>query len=113
MCYKCFFVYRRRVPLVDCLPTASADCIDLISKLLHFNPDKRLSAMQSLRHHYVAMYVYNSLIIMMCVCVYVCRFHNPKDEPELSYSVVPYLDDNTQLSLEDYRDTLYEVSHLI
>lgn len=38
-----------------------------------------------------------------------CRFHNPADEPELNRDVVPYLDDNIQLSIEEYRDKLYEV----
>lgn len=37
------------------------------------------------------------------------RFHNPAEEPELNRDVVPYLDDNVQLSIEEYRDKLYEV----
>lgn len=28
---------------------------------------------------------------------------------ELNYDVVPYLDDNVQLSIEEYRGKLYEV----
>ena len=41
-----------------------------------------------------------------------CRFHNPAEEPELNRDIVPYLDDNVQLSIEEYRDKLYEV-HLL
>ena len=37
------------------------------------------------------------------------RFHNPTEEPELNRDIVPYLDDNVQLSIEEYRDKLYEV----
>jgi hypothetical protein len=37
------------------------------------------------------------------------RFHNPAEEPELNRDIVPYLDDNVQLSIEEYRDKLYEV----
>lgn len=38
------------------------------------------------------------------------RFHDPEEELELSHDVVPYLDDNVQLTVEDYRGRLYEVS---
>ena len=38
---------------MDCLPGASEDCLDLLNKLLQFNPDKRLSAIQALKHPYV------------------------------------------------------------
>jgi len=34
------------------IPHAAADCIDLIEKLLAYNPDERLSARQALRHPY-------------------------------------------------------------
>ena len=46
----------------------------------------------------------------MCVCVCVCRFHEPEEEIELNCEVVPYLNDNIQLSIEEYRDKLYEVA---
>ena len=35
------------------------------------------------------------------------RFHNACHEPTLDCDVVPHLDDNTQLSVERYRDRLY------
>ena len=34
-----------------------ADAIDLLKKLLHFNPDKRLTTDQALKHPYVKRYV--------------------------------------------------------
>ena len=37
------------------------------------------------------------------------RFHDPEEELELNHDVVPYLDDNVQLTIEEYRDKLYEV----
>jgi len=40
--------------LRDMFPTASDDALDLLKNLLQFNPNKRLSAEQALRHPYVA-----------------------------------------------------------
>ena len=38
-----------------------------------------------------------------------CRFHNPVKEPVLGYSVVLSVGDDTQLSVVQYRNKLYEV----
>ena len=62
-----------------------------LSCLLHFNPEKRLTAEQALSHPYVA------------------KFHNPDEEPTLDCDIVPPLDDDVQLSVEEYRIKLYEV----
>ena len=35
------------------LPDSPADGIDLMKKLLHFNPDKRITADEALRHPFV------------------------------------------------------------
>jgi mitogen-activated protein kinase 15 len=40
--------------LRDMFPTASDDAIDLLKNLLQFNPNKRLTAEQALRHPFVA-----------------------------------------------------------
>ena len=37
------------------------------------------------------------------------RFHNPVKEPVLGYSVVLSVGDDTQLSVVQYRNKLYEV----
>ncbi|XP_035284219.1 mitogen-activated protein kinase 15 [Anguilla anguilla] len=83
---------RPQVPLVEMLPASVApDALDLLQQLLVFNPDKRLSAEQALQHPYV------------------CRFHNPAQEPSLSYEVVLPVDDWVQLSVAQYRNKLYEM----
>lgn len=40
--------------LRDVFPTASDDALDLLKNLMHFNPNKRLTAEQALKHPYVA-----------------------------------------------------------
>uniref|UniRef100_A0A3B3DH02 Mitogen-activated protein kinase 15 n=1 Tax=Oryzias melastigma TaxID=30732 RepID=A0A3B3DH02_ORYME len=83
---------KPQVPLEDLLPpSVPHDALNLIKGLLVFNPDKRLTAEQALRHPYVA------------------RFHNPTKEPSLSYDVVLPVDDDVQLSVVQYRTKLYEV----
>jgi mitogen-activated protein kinase 15 len=38
----------------DMFPTASDEALDLMKNLLHFNPNKRLTAAEALKHPYVA-----------------------------------------------------------
>lgn len=62
--------------LRDVFPTASDEAIDLIKRLLIFNPSKRLTAEQCLQHPYVA------------------QFHNPADEPICTKTINIPIDDN-------------------
>lgn len=54
---------RPQVPLGDLLqPSVPPDGLDLVCRLLVFNPDKRLTAAQALQHPYVSRYSGNSLL---------------------------------------------------
>ncbi|XP_060077453.1 extracellular signal-regulated kinase 2-like [Ylistrum balloti] len=75
----------------DMLPEAPKEAIDLLRRLLHFNPDKRITADEGLRHPYVS------------------RFHNPSEEKSIDYDVVPPLSDDVQLTVDEYRNKLYEM----
>jgi p38 MAP kinase len=54
---------RERVPFHTKLRTTDADALDLLEKMLVFDPRKRIDASQSLEHEYVSPY------------------HDPNDEP--------------------------------
>ena len=77
----------------DMFPSAPDEAIDLIKNLLQFNPNKRLSAEQALRHPYVA------------------QFHNPDDEPICNRRINIPIDDNQKFSIREYRNKLYADIH--
>uniref|UniRef100_A0A8C1I925 Mitogen-activated protein kinase 15 n=1 Tax=Cyprinus carpio TaxID=7962 RepID=A0A8C1I925_CYPCA len=83
---------RPQVPIDEILPASvPPDALDLVQRLLAFNPDKRLSAEEALQHPYVS------------------KFHNPAREPSLVYDVILPVDDDVQLSVTQYRNKLYEM----
>jgi mitogen-activated protein kinase 15 len=79
--------------LRDVFPAASDDSLDLLKSLLHFNPNKRLTAEQALRHPYVS------------------QFHNPEDEPVCQKKINIPIDDNQKFSIREYRNKLYADIH--
>jgi renal tumor antigen len=46
------FTPKEGTGIAKLLPHASSDCIDLICKLLEYNPEQRITARQALRHNY-------------------------------------------------------------
>ncbi|NXE98959.1 MK15 kinase, partial [Menura novaehollandiae] len=72
-------------------PSTPLPALDLLKKLLVFNPDKRLTAEEALQHPYVN------------------RFHCPAREPSLDFDVVLPLGDDVQLSVAEYRNKLHEM----
>jgi mitogen-activated protein kinase 15 len=79
--------------LRDMFPTASDDALDLLKTLMQFNPSKRLTAEQALKHPYVA------------------QFHNPDDEPNCTKRINIPIDDNQKFSIREYRNKLYADIH--
>jgi len=70
-------------------PSASEDAIDLLQKLLMFNPDKRITAEEALAHAYIA------------------QFHNPEEEIACEKQIQMPINDNKKLSVAAYREELY------
>ena len=60
----------------ELFPDANPDAIDLIKKLLQFNPNKRITAEEALKHPYVSL------------------FHNQMEEPVASGPIEIIYDDN-------------------
>ena len=70
-------------------PKAHSDAVDLLRRMLRFNPAERISAKEALAHPYCA------------------QFHNEAEEYECPRPILVPVDDNTKLSTADYRDRLY------
>jgi len=75
--------------LNEMFPSASKEALELMKCCLQFNPSKRISAKDGLRHSYVV------------------QFHNPEDEWECDRVIKIPIDDNTKLTVTDYRERLY------
>ena len=65
--------------LADMFPCASPDAIDLMGKLLHFNPNKRITAQEALEHPYLQ------------------QFHDKSQEPEAASIITIPINDNTKV----------------
>jgi mitogen-activated protein kinase 15 len=71
-------------------PHAPEDALDLMTKLLRFNPKKRITAEEALEHSYVA------------------QFHNLDEEFSCPRKITIPIDDNKKFSISEYRNNLYE-----
>eukprot|EP01138_Halocafeteria_seosinensis_P001741 gb/GECG01001784.1/.p1 GENE.gb/GECG01001784.1/~~gb/GECG01001784.1/.p1 ORF type:complete len:537 (+),score=84.51 gb/GECG01001784.1/:1-1611(+) len=69
--------YRRGVPFKRLFPRANPEALDLLSKMLTFDPQKRISVQEALEHPYLADY------------------HCPEDEPEASQALPEDFDRKT------------------
>ena len=66
------------------------DAINLICKMLEFNPNKRPTANEILKHPYFS------------------KFHNPKEEYDSPKIIYPPVSDNKKLNLKQYRQLIYD-----
>lgn len=72
------------------VPSASPEALDLIGKLLVFNPDKRLTVEEALEHKYLE------------------QFHNLEEEMVCDRKISIPLDDNQRYKVDQYRQKLYD-----
>eukprot|EP00747_Dinoflagellata_sp_TGD_P209846 gnl/TRDRNA2_/TRDRNA2_83221_c0_seq2.p1 gnl/TRDRNA2_/TRDRNA2_83221_c0~~gnl/TRDRNA2_/TRDRNA2_83221_c0_seq2.p1 ORF type:complete len:444 (+),score=78.51 gnl/TRDRNA2_/TRDRNA2_83221_c0_seq2:81-1412(+) len=79
----------RSRPIQEMFPWAGAEAMALIKQCLEFSPVKRVSAKDLLRHPYVD------------------QFRNPEEELDCERTIRIPIDDNTKLTVADYRDRLY------
>jgi len=70
-------------------PNADDDALDLVQKLLYFNPNKRITAEEALAHPYIE------------------QFHNMEEEISCTKEIKIPINDNEKLSVAAYREELY------
>jgi mitogen-activated protein kinase 15 len=70
-------------------PGASDLALDLLRKLLIFNPTQRLTAEEALKHKYVE------------------QFHSPEEEITCDHVIEIAMDDNKKFTIKEYRDAIY------
>jgi len=75
--------------LASTYPNADEDSVDLLAKLLLFNPEKRITAQEALEHPFVS------------------QFHSANEEITCSKAVGIPFDDNKKFSVAAYREELY------
>ncbi len=64
--------------------------MDLLKKMLLFNPKQRITVEEALRHPYLK------------------DFQNPQEELEYNGVIEISIDENTKYSIKDYREALYK-----
>eukprot|EP01059_Diplonema_ambulator_P008501 TRINITY_DN18139_c0_g1_i3.p1 TRINITY_DN18139_c0_g1~~TRINITY_DN18139_c0_g1_i3.p1 ORF type:complete len:372 (+),score=123.70 TRINITY_DN18139_c0_g1_i3:105-1220(+) len=80
---------KAAVPLSSLVPSASKQAVDFIEKMLVFNPAKRITASEALKHPYLA------------------QLHDPNDEPECEDKFY-WEKDSSDLTAEELREGLWE-----
>ena len=75
--------------LTSVFSAVSEDAFDLFKKLLCFNPDKRITVEEALKHPYVG------------------QFHDPAEEPSRDEEIDIKLNEDNKYTIEKYREELY------
>ena len=80
----------KRINRKEAVPQASELCLDLISKMLEFSPERRPSIQEIMKHPYLK------------------EFYRKEDMLVAERQVRVPIDDNQRLSLKEYRNLIYE-----
>ncbi|EFC41587.1 predicted protein [Naegleria gruberi] len=82
---------KKPIPFKILFPKAKKEELDLLSKMLQFNPSKRISAEEALAHPYFA------------------SLHDLKDEPASNISF-QFKFENVDITEQELRDSLYALA---
>ncbi|KAJ3031340.1 MAPK protein hog1 [Rhizophlyctis rosea] len=80
---------REKIPFTKRFPNADPMAVDILEKMLVFDPRKRINAEQALAHPYLAPY------------------HDPSDEP-VAESVFDWSFTEADLSVEEWKERIYQ-----
>lgn len=81
---------KKRKSISELFSDCEDNAVDLIRKLLLYNPEKRITVEEALKHPFFS------------------QFHNPKEEIICPREIVIPINDNEKLSLKAYRDAIYK-----
>ncbi|OII71766.1 mitogen-activated protein kinase [Cryptosporidium ubiquitum] len=84
-----FFKWKNLLLKINPKADCNEQALDLLDKLLQFNPNKRISAIDALKHPFVSI------------------FHNPNEEPNCDHIITIPINDNVKQSIDDYRNLVY------
>ena len=65
------------------------EALDLLVRMLQFNPERRITIGEALKHPYLI------------------QFHNPKEEVVSKKIIQPAVSDNKKLNLKQYKQLIY------
>ena len=83
-------IQTKQKPLNEWFKTGTPnEAIELVVSMLQFNPKKRPTAAELIKHPYLA------------------SFSNPREEYDSKTIIRPPISDNTKLGLKDYRSLIY------
>lgn len=81
---------KKKKYISELFKNCEEEAVDLIRKLLVYDPQKRISVEEALQHPFFS------------------QFHNPKEEIVCPKEIVIPINDNEKLSLKVYRDAIYK-----
>lgn len=80
---------QKKKSFSDLFPKAAPEALNMLYRLLQFDPQNRITAKEALLHPYLS------------------QFHDPENEPDSDKLIRVSIDDNKKYTVSEYREALY------